>query len=427
MIGYQMSKPCKGILYGVLAQVFFIGKVDSQQFVAENHVYLESIKSVQFGLPELHISHPMVELGRERLTLEFDELADQTRYLRYRIQHCNRDWTPSDLDEFEYLEGFNNEELRSNGFSVNTLTPYVHYSLRLPNEDVRWKLSGNYLLHIYDEDTEEPILTRRFVVFEDLTKITIYLRRASDVSLIQTHHEIDFLVKHDKITFDNPLQNVRAVVMQNGRWDTAIKDVPPFRINPQQLSFEYQNQLVFPAGKEFRSVDIRSLTAPSLQVADIEVFDDVYEMRLKKDSPRTYQDYHSHIDLNGHFIIQSYDRPNADTEADYAYVVFSLAMSQPLFDHYVYVVGGFSDWEVDPRYMLEYQDRQSAYQGEALLKQGVYDYIYATVAKDGGAPDFNALEGSWHETENYYTVLLYHRPFGARYDRVIGAKTLDVR
>ena len=65
---------------------------------------------------------------------------------------------------FEFLEGFNREELREHSFSINTITTYIHYQLRIPNNEVRWTKSGNYLLHVYDDDTGEPLITRRFTL-----------------------------------------------------------------------------------------------------------------------------------------------------------------------------------------------------------------------------------------------------------------------
>ena len=397
--------------------------ISAQEFKSENYIYKESIKSVQFGVPGLQTAYPIVNLGGGSLFLAFDDLNTDTRYIRYKIEHCNRDWTTSDLTEFEYLEGFNGEELRESRFSVNTRTAYVHYEQNFPNKECRWTKSGNYLLHVFDDDTNEPLLTRRFMVVEPLTKISITLNRPAQVDKIKTHHEIDFQVKHQNFPIKNPMQEVHAVVMQNGRMDNAITDIKPFFVRPEELSFDYQGKIVFPAGKEFRSVDFRSLTAPAVNVDDIEEYEDAFEVKLNKESKRTYENYHSKKDFNGHFVIQSYDDNDSNVEADYAYVIFSLESAQPLYDYDVYVVGGFNDWQVKPENRLEYEERYGTYRGEALLKQGIYDYIFAAVSKEDGTPDFELLEGNWHEADNLYSVLVYYRPFGAYYDRIIGMAT----
>lgn len=397
----------------------------SQEFVNYDHVYLESIKSVVFTIPGLYTSAPIVNLGQGRLYLSFDELANDARYLRYRIEHCNRDWTPSDLEQMEFIDGFNDEELRTVEFSVNTRVAYAHYELQLPNQELRWTKSGNYLLHVYDEDTGEPILTRRFLVMENVTRLIASLRKPSDVAKINTHHELEFTLNHKDFPITNPRQEISATILQNYRWDNAITDIEPYLIQPDELVFNFLDRLVFPAGKEFRSVDIRNLRFPSINVLEVDRFASTPEVKMKPDVKRTYQNYHLEPDVNGWYVIKTNEDDDSDVEADYAHILFSLESAQPLYDYDVYLIGGFCDWQVTPAYKMEYEDRYSAYFGEATLKQGVYDYLYAAVPKTGGAPDLEMLEGNWHETENYYTILVYYRPFGQRYDRLIGVTTIS--
>ncbi len=125
------------------------------------------------------------------------------------------------------------------------------------------------------------------------------------------------------------------------------------------------------------------------------------------------------------FVIESYDDNDFDLEADYAYIIFNLESAQPLYDHDVYLVGRFTDWQIDEAYKLQYHERYSAYSGEALLKQGYYDYMYTAVSKETKEVSINMLEGNWHETDNVYTILIYYRPFGERYDRLIGVTSFN--
>ena len=160
-------------------------------------------------------------------------------------------------------------------------------------------------------------------------------------------------------------------------------------------------------------------------MAEVDRFQDPPEVKMKPDQKRTYQNYHLEPDVNGQFVIKTNEDDDSDVEADYAHILFSLESAQPLFDFDVYLIGGFCDWQINPQYQMYYEDRYSAYFGEATLKQGVYDYVYVAMPKNGGAPDFELLEGNWHETENYYTILVYFRPFGQRYDRLIGVTTIS--
>ncbi|MDH3649967.1 MAG: DUF5103 domain-containing protein [Saprospiraceae bacterium] len=394
-----------------------------QSFENRDFLYEETIRSVQFTIPGLQTAYPIISLESGRLDLHFDEIGNDARYLRYKIEHCTKDWEPSELEELEYIQGFNGEELRDYAFSVNTRIPYIHYRLSIPNRDLRWTKSGNYLLHVYDEDTNEPLLTQRFMVVENVMKVFGDLSKTADVGLIRTHHEIDFVVKHKDIQISNPHQEITATILQNGRWDNAIMNIPPFFIQKEELIFNYQGKIVFPAGKEFRNVDFRSLEYTSRNIAEIDEYDDAFEVKMMRDEKRTYHNYHTDKDFNGQFAIQSHDDPDFDVEGEYAYVLFSLNSVQPLYDQEVYLVGGFSDWQLAPAYKMEYSERYQTYMQEVLLKQGVYDYAYAVIGENGGL-DMSPLEGDWHETENYYTILIYYRPFGERYDRLVAVTTL---
>lgn len=396
----------------------------SQEFVNSDKVYIESVKSVWFGIPAYPTAFPIVELG-QGLQLTFDEIGNEMRYLRYKIEHCDRDWQPSDLTEMEFLTGFNDEELRQSQLSVSTRIPYVHYKLSLPNKEVQWTKSGNYLLHVYDEDTETPLLTRRFMVFEPIMDVGAALRKPTNVDKNDSHHEIDFIAKHEELIIKNPRVEIKATVLQNGRWDNAITEIEPFQVLPNKLSFDYQDRITFAAGKQFRTIDLRTFRHPTIEVNEIKEYDDAFEIILKQDEKRTYENYDNHQDLNGQFIIESQDFNNGHVQGEYGYVIFSLKSALPLYDDHVYLMGGFTSWQIDPKFIMNYEERYGMYIGEALLKQGIYDYVYAAVPKKGGPVDMEILEGNWHQTENHYTILIYYKPFGARYDRIIGAKTVS--
>jgi len=127
--------------------------------------------------------------------------------------------------------------------------------------------------------------------------------------------------------------------------------------------------------------------------------------------------------MNGRFVIENTDQATRDKNirSDYADVLFSLNVNQELEDYDVYLSGEFTNWQVDPRYKMVYNEVIHAYVVKPKLKQGVYDYMYAVAPKKGGTKlDLTELEGHWYETENDYTILIYYHPFGARYDRLVG-------
>lgn len=392
-----------------------------------DYIYVDNIKSVKFHVENIFLSQPIVELGSgARLSLTFDDLDGDAKDYTYTFIHCDRDWQPSNLSEMEYLDGFTESRIRDFRFSFRTIQNYTHYWLDLPNNDANWKVSGNYLLIVYEDEGEKiPVITRRFMVVEPLVRIAPQVVRPSVVSKMRTHQEIDFIVEHENLNIRSPQQEVRAVVLQNGRWDNAIKDLSPIFTRFNQLVYDYQDKIVFPAGKEFRYLDLRSLRLGSENILEVAEYDDGYDVTLYGDLKRDEKPYIFMEDLNGNFIIETMDQNDNRLSSNYANVLFSLKSPSPFFEDDIYIFGALTDWQLKEEFKMEYSPAINAFVAKAYLKQGFYDYAYAVVpkGKKNVAPDLTLLEGDWYETENNYTILLYYRPFSGRYDRLIGAAT----
>lgn len=393
-----------------------------------DYVYIDEVKTVQFHIVGQPLSAPIMQLGSTVLELSFDDLSEEVYDYTYEIIHCNADWTRSELTEIEYLSGFNNEIIQNYTFSRNTLTNYIHYSLTIPNANTSITKSGNYLLHIYENgDPELPIITRRFMVVENMMQILPQFARVGSVGKALSHHEIDFTVVHKSIQLVNPYSEIKAVVMQNNRWDNAITGLQPLFIKEEQLVYDYQGKINFAAGKEFRNFNTQSLRFRTERVARIiEDPVDKFHVELFSDLDRSLESYVFFNDLNGRYVIQNDDQNvNDRLGADYAWVHFSIQMPQSLENGDLYLFGGLTDWRIQEPFKLQYLDKEQVYVGRAFLKQGYYDYVYAFVPNGSDQPDCSLVEGNSYETENNYQILIYYRPMGGRYDRLAAVTEIN--
>lgn len=431
----------------------------------QDWTYNPDIKSVRLYIDGYPFSYPMLFLGSAgQLRLSFDELrADDKSYV-YTIEHCTKDWKSSDLPESDYMDGFGEEDIEESDYSFNTTTLYTHYNLTFPNDDIQILISGNYILKVYeDEDEKKLALTRRFIVVDPVTEVSAQMTRTAMVSKNRTHQELDFFVDHEEFDIRNPLSDLSATVLQNGNWLTAIKDIKP-KFNRQGVqSFDYQNKIVFPAGKEYRFADLRSFEVRTSSIYAIEADEDKTDVYLFDDEKRPGEGYFDWIDNNGGYVIENKDGRNirgndqrdstilnalgervnvrvrgnsffnslwlrdADLESEYANVFFKLNTSTKYYDSDIYIYGGLSDWQFKEEFKMTFNPAVNAYVAKVELKQGYYDYSYAEKPKDKKMPDFEVTEGNWHETENEYTILIYYSPFGGRYDQLIGVRTINSR
>jgi len=367
------------------------------------------------------LSYPVMRLMEDvPLVLEFDDLSRDHPSLHYQVIHCNADWTPSDLSESEYLEGYFENEVPAGEPSFNTYTSYLHHRLAIPNEDLALTLSGNYLLVVYrDWDREDVVFSRRFMVTESAVSIEA---RAS-MPVLQKYQgccqEIDFTVRHSGIQIDNPYSDASAVICQNGLWDMAIGPLQPYMVNDGALVYDFREETIFPGGNEFRFFDTKNTRTPTYYVQNIAFIDPYYHFELKADQPNNANVYLSAEDINGRFAIASEGGRDPGLDADYTFVHFRLEMPFPL-DGSVYIAGALTNWEFNDLNRMEYKPEEGAYVQSLLLKQGVYNYRYLFLPALSAEFDVAEIEGSFYETGNEYLILFYHRPPGSRYDRLLG-------
>lgn len=421
----------------------------AQDYLVRDDIYVDNIKGVEFYREGAPLSIPTIDLnGGASIQLQFDDLDNDNKNYIYEIVHCTKDWEISDLQELEYLDGYNQEEIFDSEASIGQYAQYIHYNLNIPNEDTRIKLSGNYLLIIYeDEDDLFPVLTRRFMVVEPLVGLAPFFKRPGDVMKLDSHHEMDIDINLRDLIISDPLNEITVNIFQNKRWDNAIFNLKPRYLYGDILKFNYPDYITFPALKEFRSFDIRTLNTTSIGVHTIDLLNDGTDVLLELQKPRTYENYLFVPDANGGFVIdiinfnsrqnivninnseglqaellRSSRINNRNLQAEYANTIFSLETNE--YEGSVYVVGKFTDWLPKEEFRMVYDNKRKIYLNQATLKQGYYDYMYVLV-NDDGETDITAIEGSWWETENDYTILVYLSEFGANYDRLIGVQTFN--
>lgn len=411
-----------------IAPLFLFGQNEKDHNLRyEDHVYVDNIRSVKFILNGNVDDYPYIPLVfntddpfSQSLVLSFDEIGEDVTDYVYSLVHCDSEWKPSNISEVDYMDGFNEDDIDNYDFSFNTVVNYTNYKITLPNPDMSFTKTGNYLLKVYDNtDDRFLVITRRFVVYENAVAVQGGMQRTAMSSKSRTHQELDFTIIHKDFPLRNPQSDIKVVVLQNGRWDTAIEINRPMFIKPEQLIYDFQDKIVFPAGREFRQADLRTFNYNTNTIAEIRETKDRYDVTLTTDISRSNLAYLFNFDLNGKYLIQSLDQRDGDLRADYGYMLFTLEESPAFSNHDVYLFGELTDWKADERFKMVYNPLISAYVGQFFLKQGFYDYMYAIVDRDTKEIDLEELEGSWHETENDYTVLVYYAPFGGRYDRVI--------
>ena len=355
------------------------------------------------------------------LLLEFDELATQPQNYYYKILNCDADWEISSLSPIQYLDDYNEIYITDRELSFNTQYTYVHYKCFMP----KLKVGGNFILKVYrgSGNEDDIIISRRFIIYENLIQITPEIKNSSVVDNRSTHQQVDFIINYANYDIFNPAQNLRIVIRQNNRWDNELTDVKPMYvdIDNKSINYEYYDTTInFPGVNEFRAFDVRSVRYKALNIAKIKrdsVTLKTEETLLVDKSYARDAAYTQYNDQNGKYYVELYETQDTETQPDYLYVNFTLKV--PEEEGKVYIFGGLSDWKIDKRFEMTYDQIQKVYKGRVFLKQGYYNYRYVLVTPNGNKNE-TFFENNFSLTENIYEIIAYYRPVGGRTDRVVG-------
>jgi hypothetical protein len=422
-----MNKVLKIFLLILSFHLWF--STNAQNLANDNSVYKSFIKTVLFYKSGFEMSAPIITLNsNEKLELSFDDLESDLKRYKYTIIHCESDWkTSGNLVTSDYIGGINEENLDQFSYSSNTTVPYIHFTFKFPSDNLRPKISGNYILEVYIDDPSDVAFTRRFMVLEPTpVGITGEVHQASGLSEKFTSQEVDFEVRLNGLRVADPSREIKVMITQNDRWDNAISNLKPRFLRGEVLDYNYDVGNSFKGGNEYRYFDIKSLRNQSERVLKIDYDKEGYKVYLMDDKRRTLKNYVSDKDINGRKMIKSDDNAqNNDIEADYAWVFFSLPLEEPVTTGQIYLVGALTDWQLDENSKLTYNTAAKVYSTVLLLKQGFYNYLYILKDFRTSCSDEAFIEGSHWETENVYTIYIYYHEMGGLYDRLIALQNLS--
>jgi len=399
------------------------------QTVWEDRVYSPIIKSVKFEKQGVDFSLPVLKLSStEKILLSFDELSEQTRQYNYKIIHCNSDWTQSELQPQDYIEGFETGYIETHRNSINTIQRYVHYQQAFPTDVMKFKESGNYIIKVYEDGNEDNVvMTKRFMVTEDQVIINAGVKMAHLPSEQRIKQEITVMLENRSIIpFSLPEKNVRVLVQQNGRQDN-IAQLKLHQYTNNQLEYSYDTSNVFDAGNEFRAFDFTSLRICSQYVSNFDFENQEHIVRLRPVADRSQLVYTYQGDINGYYFVRNDIDENYELSSDYAWVCFYLQMPQSISTDY-YVWGELSNWQCTEQNKMHYDERLRCYTTQIYLKQGLYNYMFMSLGQAGEQKyDISTVEGNHSEANNLYNIFVYYRKSGNNYDSLIGYTQIEYK
>ncbi|WP_306618937.1 type IX secretion system plug protein [Chryseobacterium ginsenosidimutans] len=380
-------------------------------------VFGQNIQSIQLFNPQTNDETPVINFN-QHLVLSFDDLTNASEIYRYTIKHYNRNWEDDNLFFTEMANGSLNGLLDKFQYSFNTLQSYTHYTLTFPNEKIQPKISGNFELIVYKDSADKPLFKRRFYLVEDAVGLGLNISRFADAKNPNANQRVEVKAVSKGGDLTSNVNSMTLNVMQNNNPNVTVNGLKPSATMGSQLLFQQMN-LLFPGNNEFYYFDNKNMNMAADMVRATELKDGVNQTYLHPvwAFPLNYQ---YQPDVNGAWYYRRNDlgnERNAEREADYSWVYFSLD-SDPV-DKEIYVLGGFNNFKPSKENQMQYDEAGKKYVAKIYLKQGFYNYILATKNPDGSL-NFGEVNGNFWQTENLYQAFLYYTPFGRNYDGLIG-------
>ena len=411
--------------YITLLLAYFAVNLSYAQTTCETVVYSNQLKSLRVEVACELISEPFIELnGDKMLEVNFDVLNHTQGRFTYSIIHCDADWKKSNLSPIEYMDGFQRMTIDDYAQAIATTTQYTNYRLFLPNENIRFKVSGNYVIQVHEEDNPDILMfTARFGVYEPLVGISATVSSHTDIAFNRGYQQVSFYLNTQNLPIANPQAELKIFVSQNNRVDNIATNLQPSIIANNRLTYEHIPNLIFEAGNEYRRIEFLTHRNIGMGIERIQYFNPYYHAEVMIDQSRARLSYQYDQDQNGRFFVRCLNCQDPDIEADYLIVHFAYS-SPEMPGENLYLLGDFFQNRFDESSRMEYNQETGQYEKAVLLKQGHYNYQYLSVPDGETRGNPTSTEGNFFQTENEYTIVVYHRPMGGRFDRMIGKTTI---
>ena len=396
-------------------------------FSQRHELFSPDIASLQVVAGNRWLDIPVIQLGgNEAIHIGFDDMTHEYRRYTYRIEHCEADWTVTEgLFTSDFVSGFaEGNTIDDIEESLNTNVLFTHYSLQIPNRRCRLTMSGNYRLTVLDENNDdEPVLSACFMVCDGAATVSLLATSNTDIDVNHRHQQVEMRVGFGNLKVVNPQEQIKTVVMQNGRWDNARINVRHQYTTMSGLEWNHNRDLIFTAGNEYRKFEVLDVDRPSMGIDRMRWDGEYVNAYLFVDEPR--RNYVYDEDANGAFYIRNSDNYENDRLSDYVLVHYTLKCDAPV-DGRVFLNGAWTYDRFEPEYELEYNEELRQYEAVVLQKLGYYSYQYLMVDRQGVVRTM-PTEGDFYETENSYQALVYYRGQGDRADRLVGYQNIRTR
>lgn len=376
----------------------------------------KTVRTIQLykGSDERNLPVLSLESGTS-LTLEFDLMTRQGRPLSIYFQHADRTWK-RDLTDSQILESFQDDRLVEYQISQGTTVPYVHYVYRFPNDDIRFRVSGNYVLRVTERGRRDSVLFERaFFITEKAGKLN-----TGAESLLVPGQQRPSIQPNAKYTPPSEIRgdpfSYSVCFVRNGRLPATRCQDQPQLVSQPKLEFELPRDRAFAPTTAARDLDLSTLRSTN-QIARIDRTTAPIEALLSPDYAR-FAENRLGPEVESQIVVRDAlsDLINPALSAEYVQTTFAFVPgNETPYGSELVVSGSFNGLDPDRGTTMKWIEERGRYEGTVLLKQGRYQYFYST-----SDPTFaKQMRRSQRRITGSYAAFVYYRDAQRGTDRLL--------
>lgn len=375
----------------------------------------QSIKSIQLYRKGNPHNPPIITLGSsDRLVLEFDELTSVSGQFLIRFSHYDTEWRKSTIPEIWVIDGIN--EFNIIGGEINRLNKpsFFHYQKEFPNREINFLVSGNYMVHVFDFDTNIELFSLPFFITEDAGKTvntveTLYNAR----STFDVIDQLFTTYKYPK-ELEFPQFNLSYFFVQNRFWGSSTQSKEMDMSVPGEVRFYTTRDNSFNANLDYLQLNLQDLTSDGIKI--IEWQPELIPPKI------TLQDDVINFSAGPRKVYSSVlGTTSKGRDAQYVEVEFRLSADS--FDKNTsefYISGDFNQWKISPANKMKYDKKLGIWKASTLMKQGNYHYKYFYLETDDNGASLPMNDSISNIHQEYISFIYYQDP-DKNYQRLLHA------
>ena len=363
----------------------------------------ESIQSIVFHQTGNPQSAPIIKLeSSQTLTLEFDYLKEEADLFTVKISHRNADWSESGLMANNFLTDMYKGFISVGAQSRVQDPSYSHFSYTFPNRNFGMKVSGNYMLEVYLNDSDELLFSLPFFVHEDNGNLETNIQTLFNLQAreFRKAHQPFSAFRYPNFV-QNPRLDLSYYYVQNEFWGRAKKVEIFDDASSGKINFHLSRERSFNATYTFFELDLENFDVDGQRIRKVN----------EERTPPQVQLYRDVINLNDLPVFTSRSRfgqPNSDRFSRYANVQFSLDTPNSFNTNQdIFLVGDFNNWGIQEANRMVYDQATGLWRGDAFTKQGRYTYKYVSINRNNYRVDDVLFDDIFGDVFQNYTVFVY--------------------